>query len=257
MEPTLVEAYLPLVHAIARTVSRTLPPSVDLDDLVHDGVIGLVAALRRYDPSRRVVFSTYAGHRIRGAMLDGLRARDPLPRGARRPRHGAGVPRACPVVLVELEQADAQPADESTSPEVVALERDLRSRLWQGVRLLPPRDRQVLEFRMVHGLTLRLTAVRLGLSVTRTAEIQARALRRLRRFLDGEAAASRSARRGAAGGSAIGPRPLVGADLVARAATEDRGHGAANGPVACAAVVPAEGSTPRMPAAAGPPTDRT
>src|SRR3970282_2428224 len=75
---------LPLVRTIARMMSHGLPAVVELDDLVHDGVVGLLECARRFDPSRGVNFRTYARYRIRGAILDGLRARDPLPRSVRR-----------------------------------------------------------------------------------------------------------------------------------------------------------------------------
>jgi RNA polymerase sigma factor for flagellar operon FliA len=188
-QTTLIEAYLPLVGAIARTLSRGLPPSVELDELLHDGVIGLVAALRRYDPTRRVGFSTYAGHRIRGAMLDGLRVRDALPRAVRRAQRAApdGAARApAGITLLALEHALDVPDVEDAGPEAVAVETDLRRRAWAALAALPPRDRQVLELRLVEGQPLRAAAARLGLSITRTAEIQARGIARLRRLMRGE-----------------------------------------------------------------------
>jgi len=183
MEGCAVEGYLPLVGAIAWTVSRGLPSVVEMDELINDGVIGLYTALERYDPGRGVGFSTYAGHRIRGAMLDGLRERDPLPRAFRRAQkraEGGGIQ------FLELDEALMVPADETTGPEALALEADLLRRVWCGLRALPPRDWQVLELRMIHGLPLRAVAARLSLSITRVAEIQTRGLARLRRYLDGE-----------------------------------------------------------------------
>jgi RNA polymerase sigma factor for flagellar operon FliA len=183
-----VESYLPLVGAIARTVSQRLPPSVEVDDLVQDGVLGLIGAVRRYDPSRGVVFSTYAGHRIRGAILDGLRMRDPLPRAVRRARKAAGADPSSVTgfQLLDLDHALSLSADEETGPEAQALESDLRRRLRAGFAALPVRDREVLLLRMVHGLPLRLVAHRLGLSITRAAELETRGITRLRRYLDGQ-----------------------------------------------------------------------
>ncbi|MDR7457445.1 MAG: sigma-70 family RNA polymerase sigma factor [Armatimonadota bacterium] len=191
-QAVLLEAYLPLVGAIARALGRGLPTTVEFDDLVADGVIGLAAALRRYDPARRVGFSTYAGHRIRGAMLDGLRARSPVSRSARRAQRAASGAAAAQiasgVVLVGLDQALEVSDDEAASPEAQAIETDLRRRAWAALAALPPRDRQVLELRLVQGLTLREAAARLGLSITRTAEIHARGVARLRRLMRGEPA---------------------------------------------------------------------
>lgn len=75
--------HLPLVHSVVERVCAHLPPSVDRDDLFHAGVIGLIDALGRFDASRDNAFSTYAVLRIRGQIIDELRARDWVPRGAR------------------------------------------------------------------------------------------------------------------------------------------------------------------------------
>jgi RNA polymerase sigma factor FliA len=75
---------LPLVRTIASRVHRTLPKHVLVDDLVQAGVIGLLDALTKYDPRRRVQFQTYAKFRIRGAILDELREMDWSPRDVRR-----------------------------------------------------------------------------------------------------------------------------------------------------------------------------
>jgi RNA polymerase sigma factor FliA len=75
--------HLPLVHTVVDRVAAHLPPSVDRDDLFHAGVIGLIDALGRFDPSRDNAFSTYAVMRIRGQIIDELRARDWVSRGAR------------------------------------------------------------------------------------------------------------------------------------------------------------------------------
>lgn len=75
--------HLPLVQTVVDRVAAHLPPHVDRDDLFHAGVIGLIDALAKFDPSRDNAFSTYAVLRIRGAVIDELRARDWVPRGAR------------------------------------------------------------------------------------------------------------------------------------------------------------------------------
>jgi RNA polymerase sigma factor for flagellar operon FliA len=185
------ETFLPLVDAIARRLSRRLPPTVEMSELVNDGVIGLIRALGRYDPARGIGFASYAQHRIRGAMLDGLRARDPLPRTVRRVQKsldadpGSVAPHPG-IQIVDLDCALGVPADEATSPEEAAVEADLRRRVLDGVALLPPRDRQVLLWRYVLGRTLRETSEHVALSATRTIEIQERALERLRRYLNGQ-----------------------------------------------------------------------
>jgi RNA polymerase sigma factor for flagellar operon FliA len=75
--------HLPLVQTVVDRISSHLPPHVDRDDLFHAGVIGLIDALGKFEPARDNAFSTYAVLRIRGAVIDELRARDWVPRGAR------------------------------------------------------------------------------------------------------------------------------------------------------------------------------
>lgn len=75
--------HLPLVQTVVDRIAASLPPHVDRDDLFHAGVIGLIDALGRFDPTRDNAFSTYAVLRIRGAVIDELRARDWVSRGAR------------------------------------------------------------------------------------------------------------------------------------------------------------------------------
>ena len=80
-----VEAGLPFVEALARRMAATMPHSIDLSDLVQDGVIGLIDAAERFDEKRGIKFETFAERRVRGAMIDALR-KDAWPRGVRRVR---------------------------------------------------------------------------------------------------------------------------------------------------------------------------
>jgi RNA polymerase sigma factor for flagellar operon FliA len=79
----LLEEYLPLVKNVAGRMAMGFPRSVELNDLVNTGVIGLIEALTNFDPSRGVKFETYAVPRIRGAILDELRSLDWVPRSTR------------------------------------------------------------------------------------------------------------------------------------------------------------------------------
>jgi RNA polymerase sigma factor for flagellar operon FliA len=72
----IVLDHLPLVKAIAIRVHENLPVHVDLDDLVHAGVLGLFDAVTKYDSTKNVAFHSYAKHRIKGAILDSLRQSD-------------------------------------------------------------------------------------------------------------------------------------------------------------------------------------
>lgn len=80
----LVSKYVPFVKRIAFHMMAKLPASVEVDDLVQNGMIGLLDAMSRYEEGLGAQFETYAAQRIRGAMLDGLRNNDWSPRGARR-----------------------------------------------------------------------------------------------------------------------------------------------------------------------------
>ena len=79
----LLDKYVPLVRNVATRMAMGFPRSVELTDLVNTGVIGLIEAFGNYDPARGVKFETYAVPRIRGAILDELRALDWVPRSTR------------------------------------------------------------------------------------------------------------------------------------------------------------------------------
>lgn len=79
----IVRNFLPKIKAIAINLLNTLPKSVDLEDLIQEGVIGLLQSYDRYDPTHGATFYTYALTRIRGAMLDYLRKIDWLPKEVR------------------------------------------------------------------------------------------------------------------------------------------------------------------------------
>src|ERR1043166_5688092 len=80
----LVEEHYSLVKYIATRLSAKLPPSIEVDDLVGAGVLGLIDAAEKFDVSRGIRFRTYAERRIRGAILDHLRSLDWAPRSLRR-----------------------------------------------------------------------------------------------------------------------------------------------------------------------------
>ena len=79
-ENALIQKYLPLVSSVVNRLSMTLPEHVDHDDLYSVGLIGLLQALRNYNPTCGTSFETYARVRVRGAMLDELRRMDWVPR---------------------------------------------------------------------------------------------------------------------------------------------------------------------------------
>ncbi len=88
----IVHKYLHLVKYVAGRISVSLPPNVELNDLINDGVVGLLDAIEKYDDARGVKFETYAITRINGSILDALRSLDWVPRAVR--QRGREVERA-------------------------------------------------------------------------------------------------------------------------------------------------------------------
>jgi RNA polymerase sigma factor FliA len=80
---SLIEEYAPLIRFVAQKIAVRLPSNIELDDLISSGVIGLMDAIEKYDPTRDNKFKTYAEFRVRGAILDELRAQDWVPRSVR------------------------------------------------------------------------------------------------------------------------------------------------------------------------------
>jgi RNA polymerase sigma factor for flagellar operon FliA len=113
----LIEAYAPLVKYIAHRLACRLPASVGLEDLISAGVLGLLDAIKKYDPQRQTMFKTYAECRIRGAMLDYVRELDWVPRSVRKKEQ------ALIAAYAALERQQGHPA---TDEDVAAwLGRDL------------------------------------------------------------------------------------------------------------------------------------
>ena len=79
----VIHRYIHLVKYVAGRISVNLPPNVELNDLINDGVVGLIDAIEKYDDERGFKFETYAITRIHGAILDALRALDWVPRAVR------------------------------------------------------------------------------------------------------------------------------------------------------------------------------
>ncbi|MEK7703264.1 MAG: FliA/WhiG family RNA polymerase sigma factor [Nitrospirota bacterium] len=82
-----VTEFAPLIRFLAHRMAFRLPPYLDVDDLIHAGVIGLMDAVGKYDPMKQVLFKTYAEFRIRGAMLDEIRSLDWVPRSVHEKVH--------------------------------------------------------------------------------------------------------------------------------------------------------------------------
>lgn len=102
----IIHKYLHLVKYVAGRISVNLPPHVEIDDLINEGILGLIDAIGKYDDTRGVKFETYAITRINGAILDALRALDWVPRAVRQKA------RELERVFAELENKLARVPDE-------------------------------------------------------------------------------------------------------------------------------------------------
>ncbi len=80
----LIMKYSPLVQYVANRLAGRLPPNITAEDLIGPGIIGLIDAVEKFDPAKKIRFKTYAEFRIRGAMLDELRSLDWVPRSVRK-----------------------------------------------------------------------------------------------------------------------------------------------------------------------------
>ena len=107
----LVLQYAPLVKYVAGRLRTRMPDSVEQDDLVSDGVLGLMDAIERFEPARGLSFQTFAVPRIRGAIIDGMRSMDFVPRSVRRPMPGTSC--RCPSCV---STADGSPTRRRRSP---------------------------------------------------------------------------------------------------------------------------------------------
>lgn len=114
----LIVEYAPLVKLLANRLAMRVPPSVSLDDLTSAGIMGLLDAVDRFDPSREVQFKTYAEFRIRGAMLDELRNLDWVPRSTRKKIHDMEK------AIVAVEARSNGPADDEEIAEEMGVDLD-------------------------------------------------------------------------------------------------------------------------------------
>jgi RNA polymerase sigma factor for flagellar operon FliA len=128
IENALVEKYLPLVASVMGRLAMTLPDHVDQDDLYSVGLIGLLQAMRNYDPTCGNSFETYARVRVRGAMLDELRRMDWVPRTIHEKA------RKIKDVMAQLEQKLGRTPTEAQMAKALGLSSDEYSELLNEVR---------------------------------------------------------------------------------------------------------------------------
>jgi RNA polymerase sigma factor for flagellar operon FliA len=124
----VIHRYIHLVKYVAGRISVNLPPNVELNDLINDGVVGLIDAIEKYDDERGVKFETYAITRIHGAIIDALRALDWVPRAIR--QKARELERTQHQLEAELGE---QPSDEEVAIRMGISKRELEG-LQQKVR---------------------------------------------------------------------------------------------------------------------------
>ncbi|MBX2824504.1 MAG: RNA polymerase sigma factor FliA [Gammaproteobacteria bacterium] len=216
----LVAANANLVKRIAFHLMNRLPPSVQAEDLIQAGMIGLLEAARHYDPSQGASFETYAGIRVRGAMLDEIRRSDWTPRSVhRKSREAAEVLRtleqgtgrdakdvevakelgielsAYHLILTEstaahifsFDQPDehtgetlALPQSDETTPGESIEYASFRQALAEAIKNLPERESLVMSLYYDEDLNLREIGDILGVSESRVCQIHGQALVRLK-----------------------------------------------------------------------------
>ena len=115
---TLMQRYIHLVRYMAGRLGRTLPPSVEFDDLVSAGVVGFLGSLDTFDPKHGTDFSVYALTRIRGSMVDFVREIDPIGRVTRRKL------REVERTLADLEQEMSRPPSDSEAAARLGMSMD-------------------------------------------------------------------------------------------------------------------------------------
>ncbi|MBL8483886.1 MAG: sigma-70 family RNA polymerase sigma factor, partial [Rhodocyclaceae bacterium] len=124
----LVKQYAPLVKRIAYHLMAKLPASVQVEDIVQNGMLGLLDAINRFEEGLGAQFETYAVQRIRGAMLDGLRENDWLPRSLRRDM------RRIENAIHALEQSKGRPPSEAELAEALGMELGDYQKMLQDAR---------------------------------------------------------------------------------------------------------------------------
>ena len=216
----LIRNHAPLVKRIAHHLLARLPASVQVDDLIQAGMIGLLEASKKYEASKGASFETYAGIRIRGAMIDEIRKGDWVPRSVH--RNARRIAEAIKIIedkegrdaldeeiAFELnmtldeyfsclkdsnggklfsfdelnEQGDLssdEPTTESESPVQSVVNESFKLSLIKEIENLPERERLVLSLYYEEELNLKEIGLVLSVSESRVSQIHAQAAMRLR-----------------------------------------------------------------------------
>ncbi|MFN0167313.1 MAG: sigma-70 family RNA polymerase sigma factor [Bryobacteraceae bacterium] len=209
----LIDSFRPYAHALASEVLRKLPSSIEKDDLIGAAELGLVEAASAFDPSRGVLFKTFAYYRIRGAVYDALRkmgwfsktlydqykfemaaneymkdyASAPPPAGdsgqdLQDLQNLTGTIVSC--YLLSIDDMTHELTDTAArDPETQYAETEERQRLREAIAQLPEKNRQVLEGYYFQNLSLEEVGSRLGLSKSWVCRVHAKSLDMVRSLL--------------------------------------------------------------------------
>jgi len=214
-----VEKHAPLVKRIAYHLKSRLPANIQLDDLIQSGMIGLLEAAKNYDVTQGASFETYAGIRVRGAMLDDVRKNDWAPRSVHRNTHRVAavvqkienekgrdardseIAEALDIDINEYNRmlqdasgykilsfeevscADESLLDNYSNPQSALLDDlqkdDLKSLVANAISSLPERERLVMALYYDEELNLREVGAVIGVSESRVSQIHSQAIIRL------------------------------------------------------------------------------
>ena len=218
----LVAQHAPLVKRIAYHLKGRLPDSVQVDDLIQSGMLGLLEAAKNFDSTQGASFETYAGIRIRGAMLDEIRLGDWTPRSVHRKARemnqaiksiedrklssatdteiaeemgitldefnqilrNAAVSKVFSVDDSEVEQDYNGSIATKVQPETIFTREELASALEKIIEGLPEREKLVMSFYYEEEMNLREIGEVLGVSESRVSQIHGKALLTIRSRLD-------------------------------------------------------------------------
>lgn len=214
----LAEHYLPLVRLVCGRLAMSLPPHLDRDDLLSSGFFGLLDAIDRFDPGRNIKFETYAGVRVRGAMLDYLRSKDWIPVSTRQRirKYEQTVCRlenelgrsatddelaaalgisidelrtlvsqcnsATVIPLEEYLQTDAGDAVDTNPANSTELF-ELKDTLAKAIDRLPEKERTVVSLYYYEELTLKEISLIMHLTEARISQLHTKAIFRMRGYL--------------------------------------------------------------------------
>lgn len=218
----ICEQYTPYVRSIAGKIKKTVSKEIEFDDLVEYGMIGLLEAADRYDPSHGANFMTFAYYRIRGAIYDGLRGMGWMSRseyakarfeeraneylaelamaeasGEQAPENpfemavqdlASAVQGLAAVYLTSLDGSEGMQIEDTQSPgaeESLGLEQ-ARGLVRETIKKLNDQERQLLELYYYKEMSLQEVGEQLGLSKSWTSRLHARVIDKLHRLLESE-----------------------------------------------------------------------